>query len=462
MSTNEFRTIALADLLPHPHNPRTDLGDPQKLSELANDLAANGNKTALRVFPIAEGEDQGKFLIIEGHRRRAAAELGNVAELFCEIDPTLDTLPKQLESMLRENTHREPISAINEAAAIQTMMEFDGYGSVAKVAKVAKAINRSPATVRKRLLLNKLNDEAKTRIEDNTLNIDQAIVLVDFADNEDATQRLLAAAAESPRQFAYQVEYQTRLRDVPGKIAALEAELNEAGAKFLPATELYSGRYNRIYENDTNELSTAEHVAAEHLAFIDSNWGKLDWWEKPAKASKATVELTDEEKEAKRRDAALTAALDIAHAVRAEHIKSVIKSPPEGAAEEALYRLLLRNLTSRISLFAEITGRAPNQDDDHFAIKAALQDMTAEQMALLLHMSERSQEDELLKLWAWDAGDYRHTWGPKGWIEDLGSVYHYELSAVEQEVLDHFKQAHDARLAEIASEDQEEDDADDE
>jgi hypothetical protein len=285
---------------------------------------------------------------------------------------------------------------------------------------------------------------------------------VDFADNEDATQRLLAAAAESPRQFAYQVEYQTRLRDVPGKIAALEAELNEAGAKFLPATELYSGRYNRIYENDTNELSTAEHVAAEHLAFIDSNWGKLDWWEKPAKASKATVELTDEEKEAKRRDAALTAALDIAHAVRAEHIKSVIKSPPEGAAEEALYRLLLRNLTSRISLFAEITGRAPNQDDDHFAIKAALQDMTAEQMALLLHMSERSQEDELLKLWAWDAGDYRHTWGPKGWIEDLGSVYHYELSAVEQEVLDHFKQAHDARLAEIASEDQEEDDADDE
>ena len=91
-------------------------------------------------------------------------------------------------------------------------------------------------------------------------------------------------------------------------------------------------------------------------------------------------------------------------------------------------------------------------------IKAALAAMTVEQMALLLHMAERSQEDELLKLWAWDAGDYRHSWygGPKSWIEDLGSVYHYELSAVEQEVLDHFKQAHDARLAETAAEDQEE------
>ena len=64
----EFRHVPVADLVPHPHNPRTDLGDPQKLSELANDLAAKGNKTACRVFPITDGDDQGKYLIIEGHR----------------------------------------------------------------------------------------------------------------------------------------------------------------------------------------------------------------------------------------------------------------------------------------------------------------------------------------------------------------------------------------------------------
>jgi hypothetical protein len=181
-----------------------------------------------------------------------------------------------------------------------------------------------------------------------------------------------------------------------------------------------------------------------------------------SQAPKPKVELTEEEQEAKRREAALTAALDIAHAVRAEHLKQVIQSPPEGAADEALYRLLVEKLHAHIELFAEVTGRHPDSEGGHLGIKAALADMTVEQMALLLHLTQKSREDELLKLSGWDAGDYRHQWGTKGWIEDLGSVYHYELSAVEQEVLDHFKEAHDARLAEIEAENQEEEDHDDE
>lgn len=457
MSTNEFRNIAVADLLPHPHNPRTDLGDPQKLSELANDIAANGNKTALRVFPVADGDDQGKFLIIEGHRRRAAAELGVVAELFCEIDPSLDTLPKQLESMLRENTHREPISAVNEAEAIQTMMTFEGYSSVAKV---AKAINRSQATVRKRLLLNKLPEQAKARIEDHTLNIDQALVIVDFAGNEEATEALLEAAA-SPRDWSYTVALETKRRDAPGKTEALKKELEEAGAKYLPDADRYTGRYNRIYQNEHNALTTAEHVAAGHLVIV-TTWGDAEWFEKPAAAPKAKKpDLTEEELEAKRRDEQLSAALHIAHAVRAEHLKEVVTNPPEGAADEALYALLLDGIHAHTALYAEIAGRPANPEDGHFAIKAALQDFTTEQMALLLHLASKSREDELLKLWGWDPGDYRHHYGARQWIESLGTVYHYEFSSIEQEVLDHYAEAKATNDAE-ATEDQEDEDDDDE
>jgi ParB/RepB/Spo0J family partition protein len=458
VSTNEFRNIAIADLLPHPHNPRTDLGDPQKLTELANDLAANGNKTALRVFPIADGDDQGKFLIIEGHRRRAAAELGVVTELFCEIDPYLDTLPKQLESMLRENTHREPISAVNEAEAIQTMMTFEGYSSVAKV---AKAINRSQATVRKRLLLNKLPEQAKARIEDHTLNIDQALVIVDFAEDQEATETLLQAAA-NPRDWSFAVTSETRKRDAPAKVEAFEKALAEAGATYLPEKDRYSGRWNRLYESSDVALNIEEHVAAGHQVIIERHWGKLEWFEKAPAIARTKPELTEEEKEAKRRDDQLTAALQIAHAVRAEHLKEVVKNPPEGAADEALYALLLDGLHAHTALYAEITGRPANPDDGHFAIKAALQDFTTEQMGLLLHLSRKSAEDDLLKLWAWDAGDYRHTYGPKGWLESLGTVYHYELSSVEQEVLDHFAAAYEAHKATIEAEDQEDEDYDDE
>ncbi|QDG88846.1 ParB/RepB/Spo0J family partition protein [Pseudarthrobacter sp. NIBRBAC000502770] len=449
-----FQELHIDQLVIHAKNVRNDVGI---VTDLANSITEQGILQPLVVAPAIAGEG---YTIIAGHRRYAAAKLANVDSLPCVIREDLDTEPKQLVAMLVENTQRADLTPVEEASAYQTILEF---GDAFNVKTVAKATGRSQSHVRKRLLLTKLNEDAKVRLEEQTLNVDQALVLVDFAADEAATERLLAAAAQSPREFAFRVEAETRKRDLPGKLAALESELKEAGAKYVPESELYSGKYTKIYENEDNELTTAQHVAAGDLASIDRNWGRLSWYSKPSKAAKAKVELTEEEQEAKRRDAELSAALDIAHAIRAEHIKQVIASPPEGAADEALYRLLVRQLHSHVNLFAEITGRHPDSESDHQGIKAALADMTVEQMALLLHLAERSQEDELLKLWAWDAGDYRHSWygGPKAWIEDLGSVYHYELSAVEQEVLDHFQQLHDARLAEVAAEELEEGEDDD-
>jgi ParB family chromosome partitioning protein len=359
-------------------------------------------------------------------------------------------------AMLVENTQRTDLTVTEEAEAYQALLEFPGY----TVKTVAKATGRSQATVRKRLLLTKLSDQAKGQLDDQTLNVDQALVLVDFADDEAATERLLEAAAEG-RNWNYTVTAETRRRDAPVKAANATAALDAAGAVMLPEVNRYTGGWNRIYESGPEALGIEEHVAAGHHALI-TTWGEIEWFEKPVAAKKVKVELTEEELEAKRREAALTAALDIAHAVRAEHLKQVIQSPPEGAADEALYRLLVEKLHAHIELFAEVTGRHPDSEGGHLGIKAALADMTVEQMALLLHLTSKSREDELLKLSGWDVGDYRHQRGTKGWIEDLGSVYHYELSAVEQEVLDHFKEAHDARLAEIEAENQEEEDHDDE
>ncbi|BCW78985.1 ParB/RepB/Spo0J family partition protein [Arthrobacter sp. NicSoilC5] len=445
-----FQELHIDQLVIHAKNVRKDVGI---VTDLANSITEQGILQPLVVAPALAGDG---YTIIAGHRRHAAAKLANVDSLPCVIREDLDTEPKQLVAMLVENTQRADLTPVEEATAYQTILDFgDGFN----VKTVAKATGRSQSHVRKRLLLTKLNGDAKGKLEDQTLNVDQALVLVDFADDEEATAKLLEAAAEG-RNWNYTVEMETRRRNAPVKVANAKAALEAAGIELIPEEHRYSGPWNRLYEHEAAR-TMEEHAAAGHRAFI-SMWGDIEWFEKPAKAPKVTPELTDEEKEAKRREAQLTAALDIAHAVRAEHLKGVINDPPEGAADEALYRLLVRHLHSHVNLFAEITGRHPDSESDHQGIKAALAAMTVEQMALLLHMAERSQEDELLKLWAWDAGDYRHTWGPKGWIEDLGSVYHYELSAVEQEVLDHFQQAHDARLAETATEDQEDEDADDE
>ncbi|MEJ1195056.1 ParB/RepB/Spo0J family partition protein [Pseudarthrobacter sp. CCNWLW207] len=461
MSTR-FQEIHIDQLVVHPKNVRRDVGN---VVDLANSISEQGILQPLVVAPYLGSPDDNpvtgsRYIIIAGHRRHAGAKLANVDSLPCVIRDDINTEPRQLEAMIVENTQRTDLTVLEEAEGYQALLEFPGYS----VKSVAKATGRSQATVRKRLLLNKLNEDAKGKLEDHTLNVDQALVLVDFAEDQDATEKLLEAAA-SGRDWNFTVRMETRRRDAPAKKEQATKDLEDAGAKYVPEATLYTGGWNRIYENEANAITIAEHVAAGHQCIVDT-WGDIQWHEKPAKAPRAAKpEMTEEEKEAKRRDAALTAALDIAHAVRAEHIKTVIKAPPEGAADEALYRLLLDHLHRRTTLFAEITGRAPNKEDDHFAIKAALQDMTVEQMALLLHLASKSQEDELLKLQGWDAGDFTYKWHTKGWIEDLGTVYHYELSSVEQEVLDHFQTEYDERMASLMSEpddDQEEEDEDDE
>ena len=459
--TTTFRELSISQLAIHPKNVRKDVGI---VTDLANSITAQGIMQPLVVAPaVQDGSpwtqtpelSSKKFTIIAGHRRHAAAQLANLETVPCVIREDLDTEQKQLVAMLVENTQRTDLTPVEEATAYQSILDFGDFN----VKEVAKATGRSQTHVRKRLLLTKLNEDAKGKLEDQTLNIDQALVLVDFADDEEATAKLLEAAAEG-RNWNYTVEAEKRRRDAPVKVANANAALEAASIELVPESQRYSGPWNRLYEH-ADARTIEEHAAAGHRAFV-TIWGDIEWFEKPTKAPKVKTELTEEEKATKQRESQLTAALDIAHAVRAEHLKGVINDPPEGAADEALYRLLLRHLHSRINLFAEITGRHPDTESDHQGIKAALAAMTVEQMALLLHLAERSQEDELLKLWAWDVGDYRHTWGPKGWIEDLGSVYHYELSAVEQEVLDHFQQAHDACLAEATDQEQEDEDYDDE
>jgi len=446
--STRFQEIPIDQLVIHPKNVRRDVGI---VTDLANSITAQGIMQPLVVAPDFSQEEF-QYVIIAGHRRYAAAQLANLDVLPCVIREDLNTEPKQLEAMLVENTQRTDLTPVEEAAGMQTVLEFEGHN----VASIAKALGRSQSHVRKRLLLNKLPEEAKVKLEARTLNIEQALVLVDFADDEGATERLLEAAANG-RDWNFQSKMETRRRDAPGKKATAKQDLEEAGAKYVPEATMYTGGWNRIYENEANALTIAAHVAAGHQCTVDT-WGDIQWFEKPAKTPKAPKpELTEEELEAKRRDAALTAALEIAHAVRAEHIKAVIKSPPEGAAEEALYALLLDNIHGNMTLWSEITGCPANAEDGGLAeIKAAIANYSAHQMALLLHLTKKSREDELLKLQGWDAGDYHYQWGAKAWLESLGTIYHYELSSVEQEVLDHYAEANDARMAEIAAEDQEE------
>lgn len=132
-------------LMPHPDNPRKDLGD---LKELADSIAEHGIMQNLTVVP--EGN---MYKILIGHRRFAASE-GVLDELPCVVVNNL-TYAQQVGVMLAENMQRADLTYIEQAHGFQLMLDLGDT-----VETIAEKTGFSKATVKHRLAITELNPEA--------------------------------------------------------------------------------------------------------------------------------------------------------------------------------------------------------------------------------------------------------------------------------------------------------------
>ena len=73
--------LNLADMAPHPDNPRHTLGD---LTELTRSIRAHGIIEPLVVLPA---DDHGVYLIVAGRRRHAAGLQAGVTEVPAVVRP---------------------------------------------------------------------------------------------------------------------------------------------------------------------------------------------------------------------------------------------------------------------------------------------------------------------------------------------------------------------------------------
>jgi ParB family chromosome partitioning protein len=76
--TNVLTQIKTADIYPHKDNPREDIGD---IAELAGSIKANGVLQNLTVVPMTDG----KYTVVIGHRRLAAAKLAGLETVPCIV-----------------------------------------------------------------------------------------------------------------------------------------------------------------------------------------------------------------------------------------------------------------------------------------------------------------------------------------------------------------------------------------
>lgn len=221
------RTLPLRSILPHPHNPRFDLGD---ISDLTADIRDGGLIEPLVVVPGSTGRPTGMcgdcglrqprhtsgvlaehvvdgrpcpggaepaaddWYVIAGHRRRQAALDAGLHQVECVTRFDLRTEQEQVALMMRENGHRRDLTPLEEAQGYDLLREL-GWTST----RISQQVKRSKKTVDRRLALMRLNDRQRKRLMVGTITLADAEALLDLTP-ERADRALRSVGTKSFRQ----------------------------------------------------------------------------------------------------------------------------------------------------------------------------------------------------------------------------------------------------------------------
>ena len=165
---------------PNPANPRRDVGD---VSELADSIRVQGIRQNLLVTPAP----QGRYLLVIGHRRLAAAKLAGLGRVPAVVADLSER--EQRELMLVENSQRADLTVIEEADGYQGLLDL-GVG----VDEAAQRTGRSASLVRRRLKIAAIGENVRGKTGTAQQSIDDWETIADFDGHPDLQEQLAEAA----------------------------------------------------------------------------------------------------------------------------------------------------------------------------------------------------------------------------------------------------------------------------
>lgn len=172
-STEELRRLPVEYLEASQYQPRKDF-DQEHLQELADSIRSQGI-----IQPIlARKLSNNRFEIIAGERRWRAAQLAGLAEVPVVIRDIADDAAVAMA--LIENIQREDLNAIEEANALQRLIEEFGMTH----AKVSEAVGKSRSTVSNLLRLLQLADDVRTMVERGDLEMGHARAMLSLSEDQ--------------------------------------------------------------------------------------------------------------------------------------------------------------------------------------------------------------------------------------------------------------------------------------
>ena len=179
----ELRKLPVEFMQPGQYQPRKIMTD-DALEELASSIKAQGVIQPIVVRSV--GKD--KYEIIAGERRWRASQLAELDEIPCLVKEIPDEAA--IAMALIENIQREDLNAMEEAVALQRLMqEFELTHQ-----QTADAVGKSRTTVTNLLRLLSLSEICRTLLERGDIEMGHARALLSLpADEQSAIARTVVA-----------------------------------------------------------------------------------------------------------------------------------------------------------------------------------------------------------------------------------------------------------------------------
>lgn len=171
--TERLLDLAIALIQSNPHQPRTTM-DAATLRELAASIKASGVLQPVIVRAVSEG----KYQLIAGHRRTAAAKIAGLDRIPAIVRHD-STDEQQAEWALIENIQRADLNAIERAKAYRSYIDKFGFTH----AQAAERLGEDRTTITNFLRLLDLNPGVQDLIARGILSAGHAKVLAGVTDS---------------------------------------------------------------------------------------------------------------------------------------------------------------------------------------------------------------------------------------------------------------------------------------
>ncbi|WP_331757288.1 ParB/RepB/Spo0J family partition protein (plasmid) [Streptomyces sp. NBC_01525] len=243
------QTLPLKLISENPGNPREELGD---LAGLRQSLLEVGLVNAITVVTVeayladrpgrAEELRPGtEYVVVDGNRRLAAAREAGLEALKYSLDDAFATSDEQLlEAAYVANVHREDMTELDEATALERLVKF--YGSQNKA---SQRLGISQGFISQRLSLLKLDPALQADLDAGKRKVEHVRGLSKFPpqqQKDEADKR--AATAEKKAQ--------QRKRQTPSSVAP-----TESGVRTAPAGAAEPGPQDPVPAPTASAVATA-------------------------------------------------------------------------------------------------------------------------------------------------------------------------------------------------------------